>query len=391
MLNKFIPFGDSHSLFWGNNNDFSSPISLVNDVPKICWLGPAKIHGFTNPSENQTSQKLEEVRTVLDSMPDAVPIACFGEIDIRVNLYTQVVSSKNFSSIEEIVLKYLSYLNTLKSNTIIIWGPPPQKIDSPSYLKNSNFSYPIVGCTKTRNSITHIFNTLIIKNLSHYPKIRFVTMFYDFVDCNLNTIPSALGDSLHYSLDHYGYAKKLLTHALEPNCKAVFNIDKFKNIADIQFRIEPANNYLDCIDLRCGTYSSRNFEYFCWGAFDTKIENKSRIFLGVDGDIYKLNTTTLTPIDYLNLYFDGTDRSDISDLVDFTYPLVTFEHDHMDSHIKKNILKQIQRTDVIKIINTIAASLCGQNQPILFYNALFDEFADYFQSIGAFDKSYYSS
>ena len=165
---KIIPFGDSHSVFWGKQTDFGNPVSMVEDVPEILWIGPAKIWGLGNKTSNKTKEKFEEVKQRFIQDTSSVPIACLGEIDIRINLSRLILLTRDISIIDSLVLLYLDKLSELPNEKIVIWGPTPARPDEDTI--GMSMEFPRIGSCISRNSITHLFNKSILRQINNYPK-----------------------------------------------------------------------------------------------------------------------------------------------------------------------------------------------------------------------------
>ena len=78
----YIPFGDSHSVFWGRQQSYDTPYSNIVDTPNLYWFGPAKIFGLENSTVNNTKDKFIHFQNLMKNFSDHTPISCLGEIDI---------------------------------------------------------------------------------------------------------------------------------------------------------------------------------------------------------------------------------------------------------------------------------------------------------------------
>jgi hypothetical protein len=96
-----VPFGDSHCCLFGGTGPGGG--SLFPDTPEVHWLGPAKVWGLVHKSVNRTREKFAGLLRGSLSSPDVLPIAAFGEIDIRVNLGRRCAEVGNFSPIAGLV------------------------------------------------------------------------------------------------------------------------------------------------------------------------------------------------------------------------------------------------------------------------------------------------
>ena len=256
----YAPFGDSHSVFWGNQQDFRNPVSLVSDTPRIHWMGPAKIWGLDNKTNNSTREKFSTFLDEMRSTPSLVPISSFGEIDIRVNIARLTLENRDLGIVDNLVDLYLKKLNELPNQEIIIWGPPPACTEEQSEY---SADYPVFGSGVSRNSITHFFNLKILQRISNYPRIKFITPFYDFVNSDLETLDGVLHDPNHLSTKHFSYARALLAAVRGINRKAVLNYEKFRTIREINFHLEPLNNEWLGYCTNIYFYGPINFGHFC--------------------------------------------------------------------------------------------------------------------------------
>jgi hypothetical protein len=103
MAMKFIPFGDSHSYFWGRQRKYPGE-SQDEDVPCMAWLGPAKAYGVYSATENKTKEKLSQIL----QEPEIIPVACFGEIDVRVNCARNFLFTGSENIVSDLVDNYLA-------------------------------------------------------------------------------------------------------------------------------------------------------------------------------------------------------------------------------------------------------------------------------------------
>ena len=219
----YIPFGDSHSLFLAGATP-SSPLSkYIADTPAVYWLGPAKIWGLYNSSVNCTREKLKSLEESKIFKANSIAIASFGEIDIRINIPPLCLAANDFSPISSLAKRYLCILSQLGCDKIIIWGPPPTR-----YIAN-DLRYPAVLDPISRNTLTHIFNSKIIELLPRFPKLSFVTLFYNFVDEALRTT-GGLIDDIHYNTDFSDVARSVIQDALNKGIRFSLNFDTYDMI-----------------------------------------------------------------------------------------------------------------------------------------------------------------
>jgi hypothetical protein len=224
----YVPFGDSHSLFLGGASPSNTTSLFRNDTPSIFWIGPAKIWGLKNSSINNTKEKFERLRLGQLADPNVVPIASFGEIDIRVNLGKKCIVENSFAPITELVEMYLSTISALPAKQVLVWGPPPTTYES------EDLTYPAFLDSISRNTLTHLFNKELLRLLPRYPKVKFCTLFYEFVDRNMITT-GGLSDGIHYDLKYVSSAREMIRRTLNSELRTSVDIKKLLEIPNPEF------------------------------------------------------------------------------------------------------------------------------------------------------------
>lgn len=221
---SLFPFGDSHTYFWGKQKSFPGD-SRDPQVPALFWMGPAKAFGLAHRTKNRTQEKFSQLKALLEQLP-GIPISCFGEIDIRVNLSKQFIFSGDVTQIVRTAQVYLQEISKIQASQIFIWGPPPSARDDGMF----NPDLPAFGDNRTRNYVTHIFNLALLNGIQKYNHLRFATLFYDCIDDNLVTKPGVLYDGCHLSTDLQDFAKIMLHSLVVSGSKASFNHKQFQII-----------------------------------------------------------------------------------------------------------------------------------------------------------------
>jgi hypothetical protein len=163
---NLLPFGDSHTYFWGRQKTYPGS-SLDNDIPFMAWLGPAKAHGLSNETSNKTFEKFTQLKPLL-SDPNVIPIACFGEIDIRVNCARNFLFTGSEDVVNKTVDSYLSSVSGISNGQILIWGPPPSAPDDGMF----NEEFPAYGDNQTRNYLTHVFNRRVLERIKNFTQSK---------------------------------------------------------------------------------------------------------------------------------------------------------------------------------------------------------------------------
>lgn len=311
---KFVPFGDSHSVFWGMQQSFDAPYSNVADTPHLYWIGPAKVYGLENPTNNHTREKYLNFKNLMIADPDAIPISCFGEIDIRVNIAKIVLEDRNFISISQLADLYLRKINELPNQHIIIWGPPPASMLNDGSLSQD---YPFYGSGVSRNSIIHLFNLAILRKINEYPRIRFITLFYDLVDSSLNTNPLALHDVNHLDIIHFPKARELLHAVLNQNTKAAFDFKKMQSIGDINFSLQSVERDILSYFTNMLFSGPIEFSYFSNLNFHNPNYRQSEIILKPGKAQPIPNPVQIGNHAFLELYFQGNSEHEFLDFANF--------------------------------------------------------------------------
>ncbi|MBC7916816.1 MAG: hypothetical protein H7Y28_03305 [Rhodoferax sp.] len=307
---KFVPFGDSHSVFWGRQQSFDTPASNVADTPRLHWMGPAKIYGLENPTNNQTREKFALFQREMQQHTDSVAIACFGEIDIRVNIAKLVLEHRDFTHVRRLADLYLRKLNELPNDRIVIWGPPPASMDAGGELL---LDYPVYGDGMTRNAIVHLFNQALLTRINDYPRIRFITLFYDLVDAQLVTRDGALHDANHLSIAHYDQARSLLDTVLGDEVKAALHVSRMQAVSPIHFfRAAPSQETLGYV-ANMQFSGEFKFQYFTNLAFHSGTYTQTEILLRPGTPTTEVQRfAQIGSFAFVELFFPGTSVDDLA-------------------------------------------------------------------------------
>ena len=188
----------------------------------MAWLGPAKAFGVYCATENKTKEKLSQLRQILQE-PEIIPVACFGEIDVRVNCARNFLFTGSENIVSDLVDNYLASISLITPGRICIWGPPPSAPDNGLF----SVDLPAYGSNQTRNYLTHVFNRRVIETINRYPNLFFMTIFYDLIDSELCTNNLALHDGCHMNDELQPLAKQALLQAISAGNKVVMNTEKF--------------------------------------------------------------------------------------------------------------------------------------------------------------------
>lgn len=204
--------GDSHaSPFSGlgtKEDTYMIPIYPqlgINNDPmfKAYRLGPATAYNLDN--------KLDIIKDILSKFVnkerDEVMLV-FGEIDMRIHVYNQVIERAFISKekiIQEIADRYFNAVLKIKNEgyNVIVLAPSAQSFATPEsdYIKDGfkyPMEFPIVGTNKERNEYTKIFTEMLIqKGIEN--NIKVISILDEMLDENGETKPDLFMDYLHLS------------------------------------------------------------------------------------------------------------------------------------------------------------------------------------------------
>jgi hypothetical protein len=317
----FAPFGDSHCLFLAGASA-SNPVSQYpHDTPTAYWLGPAKIWGLEHASVNHTQEKFNALKLAFSNSHDTIPIACLGEIDIRVNVGRQCLKAGSLAPIAELASLYLQQLNAIDAPMVVIWGPPPTNYNS------EDLNYPCYMDCRSRNAITHIFNRCLLSQINNYPKLKFATIFYDLINERFEST-GGLADNIHLDLNLSDTARKIIQSVVNVETKAVLNFQKFNAMPPVDFALTTATGnsfskqmYLLAMEPPVSAFlhrkpRSRNISARCIELRDLTADPSEAFALKQFNDTPLLNFH-----DFCSLYFDGSSQENAVELADFIHDI----------------------------------------------------------------------
>jgi hypothetical protein len=183
--------GDSHSSVFSGKDEMM-PIwpqrSLdITEYFKSYRIGPATAYQLDNKKPILNDIIFNNVNKTNDSV-----LFCFGEVDIRAHLIKQINLQEltKFEIVKECVDRYVNVMLHYKEQgyNIIAWGPIASWHEDKPYTTG-----PSYGTCLERNTITKEFNDYLLE-LCLKNDIKFVSIFKDMVDENLNTKHEYLDD-----------------------------------------------------------------------------------------------------------------------------------------------------------------------------------------------------
>lgn len=192
--------GDSHSAVFSGKEEMQPIWPQRSDDRteffKSYRIGPATAYQL----ETKIPVIDEIIRTCINIETDSV-LFCFGEVDIRAHLIKQMQLQNRTTEdiVKECVDRYFNVLLRYKNLgiNVMAWGPIASWHESKQYTGGPSF-----GTGIERNIATKEFNDYL-KKLCQENDIKFVTIFYDMVNENLETNPYYLdnwqGSHMHLS------------------------------------------------------------------------------------------------------------------------------------------------------------------------------------------------
>jgi hypothetical protein len=183
--------GDSHSAVFSGKEEMQPiwpiPSNDISPYFRSYRIGAATAYQLANKIPIIDSIINSRVNKDVDKV-----LFCFGEVDIRAHLKKQMeVKNEPITSIvRECVDRYFDVIQHYKNMGIdmLVWGPIASWHDSKKYTGGPSF-----GTNIERNNITKEFNDYL-KELCSKNNIGFVSIFYDMVNSNNETIPTFLDD-----------------------------------------------------------------------------------------------------------------------------------------------------------------------------------------------------
>jgi hypothetical protein len=272
-----------------------------------------------NDSANQTREKFNALINLLGDDDTAIPVACFGEIDIRVNISRIVLKSRSFDSINLLAIQYLDQLNRIPAETIIIWGPGPSMTNLSQ--EDINTEWPSFGTEFTRNALIHLFNKAILSKINDYPKLKFATLFYDLIGKDMYAKQGSLLDGLHINNSAYPVAIRMIQELAGSESKAIFNNEIFTHINRYEFSVvENAFPSIQYIYQLYKFYEPIEYEIFLI-AFDNPFLLKlSTIEIQAKNLNPEKIYDSLNEVEFIKIYFSKPTFECVKKYVDYVEP-----------------------------------------------------------------------
>lgn len=298
---KIAVVGDSHSLMLGGVRDFRNPTSIIKDTD-CYWLGPAKIWGLRNKTVCPTG---DLINSTLDKLAtyDYV-VFSLGEIDVRVNSLSGYIKY-GIDYFSNLANTYVGYIDSLPLRRKIILCPSPT---SP-YSQQNLLNVPFVGCSQTRNSLTHLLTKSVLKAASNTKTVLCTSIFYDIVDSSLIASADNYLDGLHLDpIKVINIARSRLADCIRTQASC-FNTERFESVSDPNFYINPCEDLRgDHMELKLIEWKDKDFLYFIkWAKTSRNLNSETSVVfrpsLGIDKALQI--KSLLHPSALLDLYLNN--------------------------------------------------------------------------------------
>ena len=207
VQNKIYVIGDSHVNFFSGQESinfvpFEFDIRFCRDILvyfKTFHLGAVLAYSLNRDnSQNRVKEKIEYLLSHNIIPQGTYILCCFGEIDIRNQVFKQVERQKvpYQKVVDDILHEYALFLQkmTARGYKMICWGPVASQKD----VWHGNKDFPAVGTELERNQATKYFNRQLEKICADLGA-TFVSIFDDLVDENGKTKEKYFMDPCHLS------------------------------------------------------------------------------------------------------------------------------------------------------------------------------------------------
>lgn len=156
-------------------------------------------------------------------------ILCLSEVDIRVHFWRDMpIFAARGMSFEKFIANkvagFIRQVHTLVGETrisnIILWGAPASQLTA----ENHTESLPATGDNQTRNILTHLFNTEMMRQVAGSGGVlRFATPFYGMVNEQFVTDTRWLRDGVHLKFELRPHCMSLLLPLIEMQSSVTFS------------------------------------------------------------------------------------------------------------------------------------------------------------------------
>ncbi len=215
VQNKIYVIGDSHVNFFSGQESinfvpFEFDIRFCRDILvyfKTFHLGAVLAYNLNRDnSQNRVKEKIEYLLSHNIIPQGAYILCCFGEIDIRNQVFKQVERQKvpYQKVVDDILHEYALFLQkmTARGYKMICWGPVASQKD----VWHGNKDFPAVGTELERNQATIYFNRQLAKICADLG-VHFVSIIDHLIDEKGRTKARYFADKCHLSQRAMAFAK----------------------------------------------------------------------------------------------------------------------------------------------------------------------------------------
>lgn len=243
-MKHLIFAGDSHT---GIFRDFAGPRhsplfrAFRDDTLAINHLGALTMDAFSR--KNSPAYKTLTDFLALINFKGCSLVLCLSEIDVRVHYWRDMpllqARGMGFEAylqtkVDSFIARATELADEMQVPHIILWGAPASQRDSDT----STADLPVTGDNQTRNILTHLLNTRIIRTISSKPgKLRFATPFYGMVSDDFVTDTQWLHDGVHLNFALRDHCFDMLEPLVNNATLATFN-PRFYDLQQARFELQ---------------------------------------------------------------------------------------------------------------------------------------------------------
>jgi hypothetical protein len=228
-MKHLIFAGDSHT---GIFRDFAGPRhsqlfrAFRDDTLAINHLGALTMDAFSR--KNSPAYKSLTDFLALINFKGCSLVLCLSEIDVRVHYWRDMpllqargMTFEAFlqAKVDSFIARVDELAGEMQLASIILWGAPASQLAS----TQGTADLPVTGDNQTRNIVTHMLNSCIIKAISNRTcKLRFSTPFYGMVSDDFVTNTTWLHDGIHLNFALREHCFELLESVVDQSTLATF-------------------------------------------------------------------------------------------------------------------------------------------------------------------------
>jgi len=170
-------------------------------------------------------------------------VLCLSEVDLRAHFWRDMpmLASRGLSFdefMQERVDRFIGRVDALAGEVglanVILWGAPASQLTKDNHCED----LPATGDNMTRNALTHMLNSCVIRSLAQVSTVlRFATPFYGMVSPEMVTDTSWLRDGVHLKFELKSYCLDLLKPLVARSAAVTF-ASRYDSFKDARFELQ---------------------------------------------------------------------------------------------------------------------------------------------------------